>query len=110
VPETPVLPPGLAPRFLTRAEAARYLGVGPDTFADEVAAGIWPQGWPRGGKGGKLTWDRLLLDRVADGRSGLQQPPPASQAGEDDAVAAVERRINGQAQGQRDQRRHQAAA
>jgi hypothetical protein len=59
------------PRFLSRAEAARYVGVSADVFSDEVAANLWPQGSRRGARGGRLTWDRLLLDRAADSQSGL---------------------------------------
>jgi hypothetical protein len=61
------------PRFLSRAEAARYVGVSEDVFADEVAGGHWPQARRRGGKGGRLTWDRLALDAAADADSGLGQ-------------------------------------
>jgi hypothetical protein len=60
------------PRFLSRDEAARYLGVSVDVFADEVATGIWPQGFRRGARGGRVTWDRLVLDLAADRCSGLK--------------------------------------
>src|SRR5215472_392870 len=59
------------PRFLSREEAARYVGVSPETFDGEVALGLWPTARRRGGKGGRLTWDRALLDAVADRDSGL---------------------------------------
>ena len=59
------------PRFLSVQEAARYLGVSVDVFSDEVAAGIWPEGFRRGSRGGRVTWDRLLLDGAADHQSGL---------------------------------------
>jgi hypothetical protein len=59
------------PRFLSRYEAARYLGVSVDVFSDEVAAGVWPKGSRRGTRGGRVTWDRLLLDLAADRYSGL---------------------------------------
>jgi hypothetical protein len=59
------------PRFLSRDEAARYLGVSVDVFAAEVTDGIWPQGFRRGTRGGRVTWDRLLLDLAADRCSGL---------------------------------------
>ncbi len=59
------------PRYLSREEAARYLGVGVDVFVQEVAAGLWPAPRLRGNKGGRLTWDRLLLDATADRDSGI---------------------------------------
>jgi hypothetical protein len=72
------------PRFLTRTMAAKYLGVSVDVFDDEVAAGLWPRPRPRGGKGGRLTWDRVLLDRRADEDAGLSPltpgQPPSDQA------------------------------
>lgn len=73
------------PRFLSRHEAARYLGVSVDVFDDEVRAGTWPAGMRRGAKGGLLTWDKRLLDSMADSRSGIA--PGASAA--TDAVAEV---------------------
>lgn len=67
------------PRDLSRDEAARYLGVSVDVFDDEVSAGLWPQARRRGGKGGRLTWDRRALDAAADRDSGLtvHDAPPA---------------------------------
>lgn len=59
------------PRFLSRDEAARYMGVSVDVFSDEVAASIWPKGVRRGARGGRVTWDRLLLDLAANRYSGL---------------------------------------
>ncbi|MEJ0020697.1 MAG: DNA-binding protein [Acetobacteraceae bacterium] len=59
------------PRYLSRDEAARYLGVSVDVFDDEVRAGDWPRGTPRGSRGGRLTWDRHVLDGVADSRAGF---------------------------------------
>ena len=61
------------PRYLGRDEAARYLGVNTSVFENEVKTGIWPMGRARGGRGGRLTWDRCLLDRWADQASGLLQ-------------------------------------
>lgn len=59
------------PRCLGREEAASYLGVSVSTFDDEVKAGYWPPAKRRGLKGGRLTWDRLLIDAFEDRRSGL---------------------------------------
>jgi len=61
------------PRYLSREEAARYVGVSPDVFDDEIDGGHWPQARRRGGKGGRLTWDRLALDAAADKDSGIGQ-------------------------------------
>ncbi|NHN83633.1 DNA-binding protein [Acetobacter musti] len=66
------------PRYLSRQEAARYLGVSASVFSQEVGQGWWPMPRLRGGKGGKLTWDRLLLDRYADQHSGIGVGEPAA--------------------------------
>lgn len=71
------------PRYLSREESARYVGVSPDVFDGEVDAGHWPQARRRGGKGGRLTWDRLSLDAAADRDSGIghfetESPPTPS--------------------------------
>jgi hypothetical protein len=66
------------PRFLSREEAARYVGVSPETFDAERRAGLWPgprhrhrrfRGPDSAGRG-KLTWDRHALDRAADAMEG----------------------------------------
>ena len=57
-------------KILSREEAARYVGVSVDAFDVEVAAGLWPGPRRRGGKGGRLTWDRALLDAPAGGGGG----------------------------------------
>lgn len=59
------------PRYLSREESARYVGVSADVFDIEVHAGHWPSARRRGGKGGRLTWDRLALDAAADRDSGI---------------------------------------
>jgi hypothetical protein len=61
------------PRLLSREEAARYVGVSSAVFDDEVKHGIWPPALRRGGKGGRLTWDRNALDKAADRASGLEE-------------------------------------
>jgi hypothetical protein len=63
------------PRYLTREQAAAYLGVSVDVFDDEVRAGLWPAARRRGAKGGKLTWDKSLLDLRADQEAGLAARP-----------------------------------
>ena len=76
MPDGSILPPGLFPRYLSRPQAAAYLGVSPRVFDEEVDSGRWPAADRRGAKGGALTWDRLLLDRRADERAGLVQMAP----------------------------------
>ncbi|GBQ46112.1 hypothetical protein AA15973_0804 [Komagataeibacter sucrofermentans DSM 15973] len=66
------------PRYLTKELAARYLGVSTSTFDDEVKQGWWPPARPRGGRGGRLTWDRNLLDLYADQASGIGVGAPAA--------------------------------
>lgn len=66
-----VLPPGLTQRFLSREQAAAYLGVSPPTFDYEVARGVWPKPMRRGPTQRRITWDRVALDAAADRSSGL---------------------------------------
>lgn len=60
------LPAGLVPRYLSREEAAAYVGVSTTTFDPEVRDGWWPPARRRGGRLGRLTWDRVMLDAAAD--------------------------------------------
>lgn len=82
------------PRYLSRDEAAAYVGVSASTFDDEVLAGWWPAPRRRGLKGGRCTWDRLALDAFADRAAGLGLPaplPPGDAAGASpDFLAAAE--------------------
>ncbi len=50
------------PRFLSRDEAAEYVGVSPDVFDEWVATTALPQPRTRGEKQDLATWDRILLD------------------------------------------------
>lgn len=62
------------PRMLSREQAARYVGVSPTQFDREVEEGRWPQPERRGAVGrrtGRVLWDRVLLDKRQDERSGL---------------------------------------
>jgi len=86
-------PAGLAPRFLSVAQAAAYVGVSADTFLEEVALGWWPAALRRGAKGRRLTWDRLALDAAADRRSGLAAPPETDPLG----VTDIDRRAAAEA-------------
>ena len=45
-----LLPAGLAPLYLSREEAAAYVGVSVDTFIAEVREGWWPEPVRRGGR------------------------------------------------------------
>lgn len=56
------------PRLLSREQAAAYVGVSAGTFDKEVSDGIWPAGERRGSR---VLWDRALIDRKQDERSGL---------------------------------------
>jgi hypothetical protein len=91
------LPPGLTPRFLSREQAAAYLGVSATVFEAEVQAGVWPRAMRRGARDGRLTWDRHLIDAWADRASGLHQlagtapPPQPAEQPPIDALDAAER-------------------
>jgi hypothetical protein len=96
-------------RFLARAEAAAYLGVSPRTFDAEVTEGLWPSPLPRGGRGGRLTWDVRALDKAADRISGLvatlsEEVPSWAEA------AALERAANGTTKTNRNKYRNTQAA
>jgi hypothetical protein len=59
------------PRYLSRELAAAYVGVSPTLFDQEVEQGIWPRPERRGTKGGRVTWDRCLIDLRGNRRSGI---------------------------------------
>jgi len=54
------------PRYLSREDAAAYVGVSPGVFDEEVKQGLWPPPLRRGERAGRLTWDRVGLDHAAD--------------------------------------------
>jgi len=58
----------LAPRGLTRAEAAAYLRLSPTTFDDWQRRGIVP-----GPIAGTKRWDKWAIDAALDRASGLAQ-------------------------------------
>lgn len=58
------------PLYLSREEAARYVGVSPNLFDAEVKAGRWPGAQNRGLSGGRLTWYRPALDAAASAQNG----------------------------------------
>jgi predicted DNA-binding transcriptional regulator AlpA len=59
------LPLSLAPRGLSRVQAAEYIGVGVTKFDEMVDNGRMPR--PKR-IDGRLVWDRLKLDEALDGR------------------------------------------
>jgi hypothetical protein len=66
------------PRWMSREQAASYVGVSPNVFDAEVRAGVWPKAEKRGShksKRPRLTWDRKLLDLSSDLRSGIIANP-----------------------------------
>ena len=75
------IPYGAWPRMLITDRAAAYVGAGRQTFLDDVKKGIWPAPETRGRRS---LWDRVLLDRAQDARSGMDHEP-----GEADALRAL---------------------
>ncbi len=55
------LPPSLAPRGLSRVQAAEYIGVGSTKFDELVADGRMPKAKRIDGR---LIWDRMQLDQA----------------------------------------------
>ena len=101
------------PRFLSREQAAAYVGVCPQVFDAEVRDGIWPPAQRRGARLGRLTWDLRLLDLYADRLSGLASPPESAQPGQIaapfDESAAMMEQLNAYAEKRAQNRRQKAA-
>jgi predicted DNA-binding transcriptional regulator AlpA len=57
------------PRGLSRAQAAAYVGLSPNSFDAQVAAGIFPQPVRMGSR---VLYDRRALDRAFDRLSGAE--------------------------------------
>lgn len=97
-----------ASRFLTRDQAASYLGVSARTFDAEVISGMWPPALRRGGKSTALTWDRHLLDRAADRLSGLAESGTTDRALDASEARALE--VSREPRPNGNQHRHKAPA
>jgi hypothetical protein len=82
------------PRFLTRSQAAAYLGLGEHVFAIEVQYGRWPAPVP-GGVGRGARWDVKALDRRADELSGLSPRETLSPASLTDVESQAMAFVNG---------------
>jgi hypothetical protein len=65
-PDRPALPPGMTPRLLTREQAATYCGVSPAHFTETIGKEVPPVKVRAA-----LRWDRVVLDRWIDQKSGL---------------------------------------
>jgi predicted DNA-binding transcriptional regulator AlpA len=97
-------------RFLTRTQAASYVGVSSRTFDAEVKNGLWPGPMRRGGRETALTWDRNLLDRAADRLGGMVAADSADASLAAAEQAALEAASRGTPAKGRNQHRHQKAA
>lgn len=60
--------PKLPPRLLNEDAAATYLGRSKTTFRAQQKAGTVPAAIRQGGR---LYWDRVVLDRYVDALSGI---------------------------------------
>ena len=68
------LPPGLAPRGLSRIEAARYIGVSATTFDRAIRDKLMPRPFRLYGR---LLWCREALDAAVDALRDAQEPEGA---------------------------------
>lgn len=59
------------PRWLSEELAAAFVGLSTNAFRAEVKAGVWPEPRRGGVGGGRVLWDRTLLERASDHMSGL---------------------------------------
>jgi hypothetical protein len=66
-----VLPHSLAPRGLSRAEAAAYIGISPSLFNTMIKEGKMPR--PKR-INSRAVWDRLLLDLAFDALPDEDEP------------------------------------
>ena len=66
-----MLPHSLAPRGLSRAEAAAYIGISPSLFNTMIKEGKMPR--PKR-INSRAVWDRLLLDLAFDALPDEDEP------------------------------------
>jgi len=66
-----VLPPSIAPRGLSRLQAAEYIGVGATKFDEMVKNGRMPK--PKQ-IDGRIVWDRVLLDEAFEALEDADAP------------------------------------
>lgn len=62
---------GITPRLLPRDKAAAYVGLSPNTFDRQVAAGTFPAPFPLTGLRRRL-WDVRALDAAIDRVMGIK--------------------------------------
>lgn len=74
------------PRGLSAAQAAAYVGLSVPAFMAEVDHGKWPAPRRGGAGGGRLIWDRNLLDEYYDRLSRLTMKVEVS---EEEALARI---------------------
>jgi predicted DNA-binding transcriptional regulator AlpA len=74
-----ILPLSLAPRGLSRVEAAAYIGVSPSLFDEMVVDGRMP---PPKHINSRVVWDRLKLDIAFEGLPDKQDRNPWDEAAE----------------------------
>lgn len=67
------LPPGLAPRWLSKSQACAFFGVGLEAFETHILPKLRPQRWGRA-----VRFDLHELHRLSDSLSfaGFEAPPP----------------------------------
>lgn len=66
------LPPSLAPRGLSRVQAAEYIGISPSKFDELVRDGRMPRAKRIDGR---TVWDRLQLDHAFSAIDGGEGNP-----------------------------------
>lgn len=77
----------IAPRGLSRAEAARYIGVGIRLFDQMIEKHLMP---PAKAAGGKFVWDVRELDAAFDELPHIGDSSPAKSAPPEDAPGSAE--------------------
>lgn len=75
-PAISTLPPSLAPRGLSRVQAAEYIGVGATKFDEMVTDGRMPRAKPIDGR---KVWDRMQIDAAFSALDGGDIAEPTKQ-------------------------------